>query len=728
MSYRVKLESLGDVAPKLGVLRPWLSGPLLVLAAQLLLAVIVGASAFFLNRNNLLGYIDGQYLLTLGKNQSEFMDRTFSLSTNPLQGLGDLWFFTNTTWIPELSVSRLVSDPGWQRVAVHTVAFVEIFCVTFLLANWLYASPAKAVASAWLAVLMIMPITYPALIFNISGDAPELATLIALPLIIVPLWSQIGRAAHPLDALCIVSIAVLLWLHFIAFGLFTAVVYPFLVIVALVFVAASWNSKIEFWRKIIWGSFLVLLLAASGLPQALLGITFDTAIYFFPKQLMRSARDLSDGSILLRPREPVGVIVAGMGILGASYHVGFGCERSRRFASAFLIIVALLLFGSILYRRAGGSPASPIYYEYVLWPVYAVFAVGFLAIPWNVIWRNFSVLLPRFAKSGLQWVVLPLAALALLHGRNYLAGVPNERPNVYPPQKTNLSEYLRGEIGLAPGAPFKGRVVTMTGQNFPLGATWEQMFDFDMRLIRAVGNDHRTIGLWYYGIPTLIEFSHTVPPLLYAIVERYLAYGDPQFRTILHMRHPNIPVLRMLGVRYVLTDRHGPFAGTRRVSELPLSEQRSTLAIDEIPNPNVGVSPTKIIPLVSTNEAFAWVSSAENDFERAAILDGPDPGPLSRAIDINIWIERDGIRVRAKNTGQSLVVIPFHFSHCLRAISRNEQLPPPELRRANLALTGLLLSGSGNVDVTIQYRQGPFQNMRCRLDDLADDKRLSPSQ
>ena len=67
-----------------------------VLCGQVSLAALVCVAAFFLNRRNLLGYIDGQYLLTLVRNQGEFTAGTFGFSTNPLEGLGDLWFFANT--------------------------------------------------------------------------------------------------------------------------------------------------------------------------------------------------------------------------------------------------------------------------------------------------------------------------------------------------------------------------------------------------------------------------------------------------------------------------------------------------------------------------------------------------------------------------------------------------------------------------------------------------------
>jgi len=696
------------------------------LSAQLLLAALVAVGAFLLNRGNLLGYIDGQYLLTLVRNQSEFMEPEFGFATNPLQGLGDLWFFTNTWWIPELTVSRLFSQPEWQRVAVHTVALLEIFCVTFFLAYWLYASAGKAAASAWLAVLMISPITYPGLIYNISYDAPELAMLVAVPLLIIPLWARAGRGSVWSDAVCVVGIGLLLWLHFVAFSLFTALVYPFLLVVGLVFLAASWRNKNEFRRKLVCAGALLILLAISGLPQALLGITLNTAFYLFPERLMPSAHQLSDGSILLRPKQPAGVVLACLGLAGAACHVRFGDERRQWFASAILILALLIICASVFYALAGSYGAKPIYYEYVLWPVYAIFAVPLLAIVGRTGWRLLASAWPRIAKREQRWpwLVLPLAGLLILHGCNYLADATNERPNVYPPKTTAAVEYLRREIALTQGAPFRGRVVTMTGQELPGGVTWDQMFGYDMELIRSVGNDHRTIGLWYYNIPTLIEFSHTIPPLLYEVAERYLAYSsDLQVRTLLNMRRPDIHVLRLLGVRYVITDSQIPTAGTRRVSVMPLPEGASILAVDEIPNPNIGVSPTTTIRLASPSEALAWIGRAENNFERTAVLDEPDPGPLLPAANVEIRIERDGVAVRARSRGRSLVVIPFQFSHCLRAVSQGAGAPA-ELRRANLALTGLLFDG--DLDTTIAYRQGPLQNARCRLDDFADDRRLTP--
>jgi hypothetical protein len=697
-----------------------------VLVGQICIAAVVCIGTFFLNRRNLLGYIDGQYLLTLVRNQTEFMPSVFGFSTNPLEGLGDLWFFTNTRWIPELSIGRLFATAESQRIAIHTLAWLETFLGTFVFAAWLYGSAARAALAAWLALLVIAPITYPGLIYNITYDAPELGTLTVLPLLIVPLWVRIGRSTIGSDALCAAAIAVLLWVHFVAFSLFTALAYPFLALVGFVFLVTSWRNKHEFWAKITCAVGLVGGLTVSGLPQTLAGVTLDTAFHLFPEHLTPSAHELSDGSILLRFSQPVGVALSALALASAGWQIRFGNDTQRWFAGTTLALVAVIIGASAFYALAGSSGAKPIYYEYVLWPVYAVFASPVLMLLWIVAWQTFGKASRSAITESLQqrwpWLALPLVGVVILHGPNYLASATNERPNVYPPKLTQIVEYLRNEIALMPGAPFRGRVATMTGQNLSGGVTWDDMFGYDMQLIRSVGNDHRTIGLWYYNIPTLMEFSHTVPPLLYVVVARFLANNtDLQVRTLLNMRKRDVQVLRLLGVRYLVTDSEAPTPGTRRVAVMSVDDTGRILAVDEIPNPNLGVSPTMTAQVTSPEEALAWVAKPENDFTRIALIDEPNPGPLSPARDVDIRPDQHGLSVRAHSEGHSLLVIPFQFSHCVRVHSR---LPgaPPELRRTNLLLSGLLFERA--VDVTIGYRQGPFDNAGCRLKDLADDQRL----
>src|SRR5262249_29709225 len=116
-----------------------------------------------------------------------------------------------------------------------------------------------------------------------------------------------------------------------------------------------------------------------------------------------------------------------------------------------------------------------------------------------------------------------------------------------------------------------------------------------------------------------------------------------------------------------------------------------------------------------------WIGREDTDFENEALLDGPAPGHLVRAEDVTIAVGRDRLRIRAISKGPSLVVIPFYFSHCLRTTMHGSS-QPAELRRADLALNGVVFNG--DLHAAIQYRQGPFQQANRRVDDLVDDRRL----
>jgi hypothetical protein len=70
-------------------------------------------------------------------------------------------------------------------------------------------------------------------------------------------------------------------------------------------------------------------------------------------------------------------------------------------------------------------------------------------------------------------------------------------PNVFLPNTSPIVDRLRSELEVPPNGPFRGRVVTLTGQDLPAGTIWSDMHVHAIRLIEAVGNDHRTIGLWY---------------------------------------------------------------------------------------------------------------------------------------------------------------------------------------------------------------------------------------
>ncbi len=349
------------------------------------LAAAIGLLAFWLDRGDLLGYIDGQYLLTLIRQQAEFAASGPVFSTNPLQGLGDVWYTTNTLWIPELRFGGLFTGPAAQRIAIHWFAFIEIFLATTLLARWLGQSAAKSVAAGWLAVILITPLTYPSLIYNVSPDAPNIATTITFPFIVIVLWEGIGTGRHWHDPLRATAIVVAAWWSLIAVSIVTTISYPLIACVCLVQLGFAWRRRAEFWRKVAWGAAIIALLLASGFAQVLFGLIGDTAFRLFPKELpTRAVPQIIEGSIMFRP-EKFGQLVAVAGLCGALFHAVFDHGRMRAFAGGAALVIAVIAILGIaqVYFSLPGAP--PIYYEFAVWAVYPIFAISVVAWIWRFV-------------------------------------------------------------------------------------------------------------------------------------------------------------------------------------------------------------------------------------------------------------------------------------------------------------------------------------------------------
>ena len=695
--------------------RTWTLGTGSTIFVHALIVVSITVPLFWLNRDNLLGFIDGQYLLTLIHSENELGPFRLGFSTNPLQGLDDLWYLFNTRWIPELAIASLLPNGVWGKIAVQTTAALELFVGIGLLAAWLGAGTKKATVAAWLAALAIAPLSWPSLFYGIAADGPQFVSLTLMAILVVPLWVRVGKGSPWQDAICACVISLIMWIYATAFGLFVLLTAPFLMVFGTVFLAASRRAYVELRRKLFWMACILIVLVLSGLPQALLGVALDSSFHFFRDQAYRPQHRLIDGSFLLRPHERLSWGLVVLGLAGAVLSLRSRNERMRCFAVATLILATFIVIASLIYATFGDFVAIPRYYEYVLWPIYAMFAAFLICDSWRIIRVS---LLKQLEPSAPAWwlLVAPFLGVLFLHGSNYLNNWQNPLPNVYPPKPSAITALLSSKIGIARDSPFRGRVVTLTGQGLANPVSWGDMFDRDVKLINAVGNEYRTIGLWYYNVPTLIEFTHTIPPLFYAVATRYLVQpGDIQDRDILNMRFPNLQILRLLGVRYIISDG-GVTPGTVRILEQGAGTGMPSLAVDEIADVNLGLSPIQSVPLVSAPAALSWLGDKNVDFKQMAILGGAAAaGRFRAARDISIRIERGGWRARATSDGRSLLVVPFAYSNCLRVVhSDGGQIP--ELRRADLLLTGIVFDRV--LDATIEYRQGPFENAGCRLKDF----------
>src|SRR5690606_38517639 len=104
-------------------------------------AAALAAFAFFAftrNVGNLFVGLDGTYMLTIIQQQFPWMPASLGFSGNPLKGLGDMWYPTNTPLIPGYALpealfgAAAVGEGRFQALAFAVFA-VELFLTTVIL-------------------------------------------------------------------------------------------------------------------------------------------------------------------------------------------------------------------------------------------------------------------------------------------------------------------------------------------------------------------------------------------------------------------------------------------------------------------------------------------------------------------------------------------------------------------------------------------------------------------
>jgi hypothetical protein len=212
--------------------------------------------------------------------------------------------------------------------------------------------------------------------------------------------------------------------------------------------------------------------------------------------------------------------------------------------------------------------------------------------------------------------------------------------------------------------------------------------------------------------------SHTSSPFFYVVLSRLLNRPGvlfPRPHVSATLFKPS--VLEQLGVRYVVTEE--PVPG--RVPVLTMEvDSRHSQYLYELPNPNVaGRSATKITVAADAADAIARLAAPDMDFTREVVLfDALPAGPLVQTTASRLAVHAGFLALQAQAPGRSLLVLPVEFSRCLDFHWNLPGAEPPRIYRANLDQTAILFSGQ--IDVRIALRIGPYWNPLCRFRDYRD--------
>jgi hypothetical protein len=319
------------------------------------------------------------------------------------------------------------------------------------------------------------------------------------------------------------------------------------------------------------------------------------------------------------------------------------------------------------------------------------------------------------AIAGRRWVgcLVGVVAIAfvpvggMLFALKHAKSFPASAYSVPWSDEPELVGYLSDHIGLDVDKPYRGSALLLPGS--PL--------------------DYVSLAnLWQEGIPTVNEYSQLVTPQAFYLAVELFKQQQPGingFRPAVGSGSSYdvlFKTIQALGVRYHIT--YAPFEAAEAAKFAARSLPRrhppgppGQWQIYELPDPNVGhYSPTEMVLASSAAEIIAGLADAEFDFRRQVVL-AEDEGPLVAARDMRLTMNRGGgFHITGRSNGTSLVILPQQFTNCLKTSDSRVRIV-----RANLMWTGVVFSGDIDTDIWLGY--GLF-SPRCRLDDLADMRRL----
>jgi hypothetical protein len=687
----------------------------LVFEAAFVLVWIGGAAiALYFKRGQLLIGFDGGYMRDVAQRQFAWRVPLFSASIDLFQGLGDIFFSViNFRLFPEFIATSRFAEEAAGPVVTYVVILAEITLAVLFFGRFLGISRTISLAAAVLTCLVMLPFASPSLVYPILALDPSYGTIIAAALTMGGAFLSIGRSVWLADlAAGLLILALFVWWA-LADPTDLILGAPFLLLCGVSGVLAAASAG-ERWRKIVLFLGISVLLLTTGPVLYVVGVVLDTAAATFPLELSNSRADLLNASILFQWNAfgPTGPLLVGLAVAGAVVSILDNRRRTLRiFAITLLTYMgSRLTFAILVIVFDFWRGPVPLYFEFFVIPLYAIFAVRFLSYALDFARRSLGLRLPSelSAKFGLVAVgaIFAVACATATPSTNY--AFP------YPPKPTPFTELIARQAGMAPGTLFRGRTANLTGQTLERDINWFDLHLRDGALSTDLGNEMRVAGLHAFGIPSLFEYTPTITPAFYATTTRLLALpGDGQRRNVVVLRHIDLRVLAMLGVRYVIADAPVDSPATLQAS---LPTKNATLYLYEIANPNLGdYSPTIVRKAATAADIIALLAAAAFDPSREIVADLPETTKeLSPATSARLTFDGVSLRAEAESSGRSILLLPLEFSNCLKIVSASSG--EPLIFRADLLETGIIFSG--RLDASLSIRTGPFFiNPGCRLQD-----------
>jgi hypothetical protein len=681
----------------------------------------VGANllALFIKRSQLLVGFDGSYMLDLATRQTEWRIPWFSSSFDFFQGIGDVFFTVNFTLLPSYSVGLLLTNVIATKIAIYLVVGFELVIAIIVFGRALGVSYVVSITAAAITVLSLFPLASPTLIYGIIALTPHFGSYIACSLLIGAVFICYGQRCWLKDLpYALIGVTLFGWL-IVASITSLLLSASFLLLCAVSAIIAASNKRERRLKVIL---LLVVIAGAIFLGPGvyLAGTILESAAVFFPGELTNDRATFYFASILFHWSSvgPVGPLIVVLAVVGAGLAA---FDRSKPVLRIFGITLLTYLGTRLTFATAvilidfWRGPAA-LYFEFFVIPLYAIFAASLLAKCFAWIWR-LSGWTP--VSSGTAILILAgvegVIAIALASTTTN----PDFR-GVFPPQEPPIIRYIAGESKLDVGELFRGRTANLMGRAVAEKIDWLTLHNIDGFMNLSIGNDLRLIGLHYYGIPGLFEYTPSMSPFFYAFTTRLLGVeGDQQARNVLVLRRINPEILKLLGVRFVVTDARYQGSATLRTT---MQVGDRTLFLYELDDVNVGqYSPTRIVRRMTAPAILDYVEGNTFDprNEVVAYAEVALDVPLKAARGAELTFLGAKLRIRAESDGTSILVLPLEYSRCLKLEATEGG---GSMFRANLLEVGIIFSK--HIDAYLSLNAGAFLNSACRVRDFLDARSL----
>jgi hypothetical protein len=677
---------------------------------------LVSAIAFRHNIEGLFFSYDGAYMVLLAQAQQDSQQGILELWSDFGQSIGSIQSTVNARLFPFYWPLFWIGDLETAMIAVYLAITVAVFVAAYLAARFVSATRGTALLAAWALCLLMMPIIpQPVLFYHLLlWSAPPAVITIVVPVIVFALVRPIGSRGLLRDGLCGIGLFALATYLLVACPICLPLILP----AAATFVVAALclsTGRREFIRKVL--VLLAITAAAIALrwPWYLLGYFAYSAAYLYPNDFVSPYTHPIFISLLFDFQGAAigwaGLLLAYLALVGALLSCRSDDRRLRYGALIVLGVMALAIAHCVLLAFVTVLPLPPIYMEVGFWPLYAAYAA--LAVVRcltgaSTLLSRFHIRAPRLG-SGAALAVLLLTAFGLACVGSRVDG---QWP--IPPSRPPIVETLASHTAIRNGARFEGRVATVV----PLKSEadpWVLQRNGMLRLAIASGNDHFSTGLWWYRIPTLLEYNQFSSPAMHALRKAVLERSArPHYRNVSVYTQPNPRIFELLGVRYLIVPSTLGQTGTTRQTETIADE---TWRLEELPAPNLGTyTPTIVEHASSISRMIDRLAAADFDPARRAVAAVDFSQPLVPAKEIALYFSGGDVRVTGTSSGQTLVVIPREYSHCLELIPNSPGTA--SLHRVDGVLTGVLFDRK--VDAVVAFRTGPFHNPTCRYEDFRD--------